>query len=122
MKANSGVSITGVHDPMKDDPDEAIAFVEYPDGYRIELMETQLQTETKRRPSGRPFVARKNYLITFTAKCHEQVQQVDEDVVDVHVQRQGRHHVIGLTAMHNLADVKQNVCRENQHCNRRDSQ
>lgn len=35
---SAGVSITRVPGPMKDDPDEVIAFIEDPDGYRIELI------------------------------------------------------------------------------------
>lgn len=36
---SAGVSITRAPGPMKDDPDEVIAFIEDPDGYRIELIE-----------------------------------------------------------------------------------
>lgn len=35
----AGIKITRLPGPMKDDPDEIIAFIEDPDGYRIELVQ-----------------------------------------------------------------------------------
>lgn len=79
-------------------------------------------SQTKRRPLGRLFVVRKNYLIAFAAKSHQQTEQVNEDIVDVQEQRHGCHDVVGFAAVNDLADVEQDVCRKNQHRNRGDGQ
>ena len=61
-------------------------------------------------------------LIPFAAECHQQAEQVDEYVIDVQEQHQRCHHIIGLATVYDLADVIQDVGRENQHRNRGNGQ
>ena len=58
------------------------------------------------------------------SRCPEnassRLQQADEDVVDVEEQVQRRHDVVRLAAAHDVAQVVQQVQREDQHGDRRD--
>nr|GFB66994.1 hypothetical protein [Tanacetum cinerariifolium] len=51
----------------------------------------------------------------FAAHDAEDLQQADEQVVDRHVQADGRHDVVALTAVNDRAGLEQNADRREQH-------
>lgn len=67
---------------------------------------------------GSPFCRQDTALIPFAAERHQQAEQVDEQVVDVQIQRQRGHHIVGFAPVHDAADIEQDVGREDHHGNR----
>jgi hypothetical protein len=75
-----------------------------------------------KKPTCVGFLLKATSSISLAAECHQQAQQIDEQVVNIQEQSQRRHHVIGFAAMHDPADVIQDIGREDQHGDRGDGQ